>query len=125
MSELPLPKEEVIKQYDRMLAQNTEAVNEIVKDIIAFKLGDVKGTKVSAIEDVLKYFNGTTLNKKKENLIEFLRLMPSFRTTDTSVLERRLSDLKYELRRKNYISDLLVYAQMINTKTDNEEEKDE
>ena len=120
---LEVPPEKVVEIYEQMLVKQTEVINNIVKDILAFKLGDIKNAKVNTMENILAHFNGSTLNKKKENLIEFLRLMPSFRTQDPETLERRLSQLKEELRRKNYIKDLLVYAQLQNTKTDNEDQE--
>ena len=121
MSEVP--PEKVVEIYEEMLVKHTEVINSIIKDILDFKLGDIKTTKVNTIDSMLSLFNGSTLNKKKENLIEFLRLMPSFRTSHPEILERRLRDLKYELRKRDGIKDLLVYAQLQNTKTDNEEEQ--
>ena len=119
-----IPPERVIATYEEMLVKRTEVINSIIKDILTFKLGDLKTTKVDSIDSILVLFNGSTPNKKKENLIEFLRLMPSFRTTNPETLERRLRDLKYELRRRDGIKDLLVYAQIQNAKTDNEEEQE-
>ena len=118
---LSVPPEKVVEVYEEMLVKHTEVINSIVKDILDFKLGDLKTTKVDTIDSMLKLFNGSTPNKKKENLIEFLRLMPSFRTTQPEILERRLRDLKDELRQREGIKDLLVYAQIVNAKTDNEE----
>ena len=119
-----IPPERVIETYEEMLVKQTEVINSIIKDILAFKLGDLKTTKVDSIDRILVLFNGSTPNKKKENLIEFLRLMPSFRTTHPETLERRLRDLKNELRQRDGIKDLLVYAQLQNAKTDNEEEQE-
>ena len=119
-----IPPERVIATYEEMLVKRTEVINSIIKDILAFKLGDLKTTKVDSINNILDFFSGSTPNKKKENLIEFLRLMPSFRTTDPELLERRLRDLKHELRQRDGIKDLLVYAQIQNAKTDNEEEQE-
>ena len=118
---LSVPPEKVVEVYEEMLVKHTEVINSIVKDILDFKLGDLKTTKVDTIDSMLKLFNGSTPNKKKENLIEFLRLMPSFRTSQPEILERRLRDLKDELRQREGIKDLLVYAQIVNAKTDNEE----
>ena len=119
-----IPPERVIETYEEMLVKRTEVINSIIKNILAFKLGDLKTTNVDSIDSILVLFNGSTPNKKKENLIEFLRLMPSFRTTHPEALERRLRDLKNELRQRDGIKDLLVYAQLQNAKTDNEEEQE-
>ena len=119
-----IPPEKIIETYEELLVKHTEVINSIIKDILTFKLGDLKTTKVDSIDSILVLFNGSTPNKKKENLIEFLRLMPSFRTTDPELLERRLRDLKNELRQRDGIKDLLVYAQLQNAKTDNEEEQE-
>ena len=119
-----IPPEKIIETYEELLVKHTEVINSIIKDILTFKLGDLKTTKVDSIDSILVLFNGSTPNKKKENLIEFLRLMPSFRTTDPELLERRLRDLKHELRQRDGIKDLLVYAQIQNAKTDNEEEQE-
>ena len=116
------PPEKIIETYEELLVKRTEVINSIIKDILAFKLGDLKTTKVDSIDRILVLFNGSTPNKKKENLIEFLRLMPSFRTTDPELLERRLKNLKYELTKRDTIKDLLIYAQLQNQKPDNEEE---
>ena len=121
---MEVPPEKVIETYEEMLVKQTEVINSIIKDILTFKLGDLKTTKVDSIDSILVLFNGSTPNKKKENLIEFLRLMPSFRTTQPETLERRLRDLKNELRQRDGIKDLLVYAQLQNAKTDNEEEQE-
>lgn len=122
---LEVPPEKVVEVYEEMLVKHTEVINSIIKDIFAFKLGDLKTTKVDTIDNILKLFNGSTPNKKKENLIEFLRLMPSFRTAQPEILERRLQDLKDELRKREGIKDLLVYAQIMNAKTDDVEEGEE
>ena len=62
---------------------------------------------------------------KHTEVIEFLRLLPAYRTTDPELLERRLRDLKNELTKRDTIKDLLIYAQLQNQKPDNEEEKDQ
>ena len=118
-----IPPERVIAEYEEMLAKHTEVINAIIRNILDFKLSYIKTTKTSNMSNILRMFPGSTDNKKRENLIEFLRLLPAYRTTDPELLERRLRDLKNELTKRDTIKDLLIYAQLQNQKPDNEEEK--
>ena len=95
-----IPPERVIAEYDEMLTKHTEVINTIIKDILDFKMSYIKMTKTSSMSNILRMFPGSTDNKKRENLIEFLRLLPAYRTTDPELLERRLHDLKTNLLRE-------------------------
>ena len=95
-----------------MLVKQDATIHNIIKDILSCKMDDIKKTRVQDMLDVLEQFSGTTLNKKKEELMEFLRIMPEYKTTDKEVMARRLTALKAELKRRGEIQDLLIWAKI-------------
>ena len=96
--------------YDSLLLQQKENMHAIIQDILNFRVESVKKTSVHDMEPLLNLFLGSSPHKKKEALVEFLRLMPEYRTTDQEVLYRRLKALKDNLRRTEGNSDLYFYA---------------
>ena len=101
-----------IDTYEDMLVKQDATIHNIIKDILSCKMDDIKKTRVQDMLDVLEQFSGTTLNKKKEELMEFLRIMPEYKTTDKEVMARRLTALKAELKRRGEIQDLLIWAKI-------------
>ena len=121
---LSVPVEAQIQGYEQWLRSNEEEVNRVVKDIMGMKLEAIRKTKGNEICDLLQLFSGTTVNKKKEELVEFLKLMPAYRTCDKDLLLRRLQDLKELIRRRDHISDLLVYAKLKHAQSEAEQESE-
>ena len=103
---------QAIDTYEDMLVKQDATIHNIIKDILSCKMDDIKKTRVQDMLDVLEQFSGTTLNKKKEELMEFLRIMPEYKTTDKEVMARRLTALKAELKRRGEIQDLLIWAKI-------------
>ena len=103
---------EVATTYEKLLTQQDETIHAIIQDILACKLDDIKKTKVVDMPEVLASFTGSTQNKKKEELLEFLRLMPEYKTTDKDTMALRLKALKKELYRRGEIEDLLIWAKL-------------
>ena len=98
--------------YEKLLTQQDEAIHVIIQDILACKLEDVKKTKVVDMMEVLDNFSATTACKKKDELVEFLRIMPEYKTTDKETMALRLKALKKELHRRGEIEDLLIWAKL-------------
>ena len=107
--EIPL---EISEPYEKLLAQQEEYVHAVVKSIFDCKLDDVRHTRCEDIERILNFFSGSTQKKKREALVEFLKICPEYRTTDQDVLYQRLKALEAELRRKGEISELLIWAKL-------------
>ena len=98
------------KIYETILLQHKDHVHDIIQDMLNCKLDAIRKTSVHDIEPLINLFLSSTPHKKKEALIEFLRLMSEYRTTDQEVLYRRLKALKDDLRRTEGNSDLYFYA---------------
>ena len=96
--------------YNSLLLQQKENMHAVIQDILNYRVECVKKTSVREMEPLLNLFLGSTPHKKKEMLIEFLRLMPEYRSTDQEVLYRRLKALKDDLKRTEGNSDLYFYA---------------
>ena len=107
--EIPL---EISEPYEKLLAQQEEYVHAVVKSIFDCKLDDVRHTRCEDIDRILNFFSGSTQKKKREALVEFLKICPEYRTTDQDVLYQRLKCLEAELRRKGEISELLIWAKL-------------
>ncbi len=60
--------------------------------------------------------------KKKEDLIEFLRLMPAYATHDKELLEKRLKLLHYKLKTSGNVRDPLLYAKLQNAQEETQDE---
>ena len=119
---LNAPVEAQVQGYEKWLLNNEQEINKAVKDIMAMRLDAIRKTKVSEMTEILELFSGTTQNKKREELIEFLKLMPAYRTCDKDLLLERLQNLKTLIARRDKISDLLIYAKL---KQETEEQPDE
>ena len=74
------------------------------------KLEAIRRTNTSDMEPILNLFMGSTLKRKRDTLIEFLNIMPEYKTTDQNVLYQRLKALKEHIKRTEGISDLYYYA---------------
>ena len=97
-------------KYDDLLIKNSDDVHRALQDILSCKIDDIRRTKVQDMEQILKLFPGKTLTKQKEELIEFLNIMPEYRTTDQQVLYQRLKTLKDQLKRTGGVSNLCIWA---------------
>ena len=96
--------------YDNLLMQYGDNVHDSIQDILNCKLEAIRKTSVHDIEPILNLFLGSTLKKKREALIDFLKLMPEYRTTDQEVLYNRLKTLQEQIKRTTDDVDLYYYA---------------
>ena len=96
--------------YDTLLTQCGDNVHDVIQGILNCKLEAIRRTSVHDIEPILNLFLGSTLKKKREALIEFLKLMPEYRTTDEEVLYNRLKTLQEQIKRTTGDTDLYYYA---------------
>ena len=103
---------EVTAPYEKLLIEERDYIHRLVESIMNTKLEDVRRTKVTDIPELLKLFKGSTPKRQKEALVEFLKIMPEYRTTDQDLLLQRLRILKRELKREHEITDLLTWAKL-------------
>ena len=96
--------------YENFLLQNEDHVHQVIQDIQACKIELLRRTSINALDNILDLFNGTSKQRKKEEFVEFLRLMPEYRSTDLEVLYRRLKALQDQLKVTQGTSDLYLYA---------------
>ena len=96
--------------YDNLLIQHGDYVHNIIQDMNKCKLEAIRKTSVHDIEPILNMFIGSTLRHKRDMLIEFLKLMPEYRTTDQEVLYNRLKTLQEQIKRTTGDVDLYYYA---------------
>ena len=121
---LEVPYETMEACYQRMLTEREDEINHLVKDIMDMKIESIRKTRCSDMAAILNLFSGTTPGKKKDELIEFLRLMPAYRTCDKEVLRNRLEYLKATIKQRDKISDLLVYAKLKHQKEEEQKEEE-
>ena len=95
--------------FDKFLYQNRDLVHAIIQDMLNCKIESIRKTSVHDMEPILNLFRGSTLNKKRESLIEFLGIMPEYKTNDKDLLYERLKKLKAQIKQEGY-ADLLYYA---------------
>jgi len=107
-----LPENSSENPYEKLLIENEEDIHAIVQDIVNTKTRDIKATKLVEMAGILKYFSGSTPHKQKEALLEFLNIMPEYKTTNMDLMEKRLTGLKNELKRRGEICDLLIWAKL-------------
>ena len=107
---------------DKILRYREKDFNAMIQDMTAFSAQTVRNASVKDIEELLKYFTAPTMSKKKEELIEFLRIMPGYKTSDKYLLQRRLGQLVYHQTRTGGIRDPLLYAKLQNQPEGQEEE---
>ena len=103
---------EVTAPYEKLLIEERDYIHRLVQSIMNTKLEDIRKTKLADMAEILTMFKGSTPNKQKEALIEFLKIMPEYKTTDKDVLLLRLRTLKRELKREHEITDLLTWAKL-------------
>ena len=96
--------------YETFLLQHGDHIHQVLQDIQACKIEAIRRTSVNDIDKVIKLFKGATLQKRKEALIEFLKVMPEYRTTDQELLYRRLKALKEHIKVTHGTSDLYYWA---------------
>ena len=101
--QFPLP-------YDTFLLQHEEHMHLVLQDILSCSTEAIRRTNVRNIENLLSLFKGSSPHKKKEELVEFLRLMPEYKTNDQDLLYRRLKALKDQIKVTQGTSDLYLYA---------------
>ena len=111
-SEELLPPTQAQDPYTQLLVQADEHIHQVVQNILKCSMVDIRRTKVTEIPHILNMFTGPSLSKQKEALIEFLQLMPEYRTTETEDLYNRLLALKAELKRRGEITDLVIWARL-------------
>ena len=102
---LPLPT-----PYDTFLLQHEEHMHQVLQDILNCSTEAIRRTNVHNMENVLSLFKGSSLYKKKEELVEFLKIMPEYKTNDQNLLYRRLKALKDQIKVTHGTSDLYLYA---------------
>ena len=107
---------------EKILRYREKDFNAMINDMTTFSAQTVRSANVKDIEDLLKYFSASTWSKKKEELIEFLRIMPGYKTSDKYLLERRIGQLVYHQIRTGGIRDPLLYAKLQNQPEGQDEE---
>ena len=108
--------------FDNLLIQHGDHVHNIIQDMKNCKLEDIRKTNVHDIEPILNMFIGSTLRHKRDVLIEFLKIMPEYKTADQNVLYQRLKALQDHIKRTEGNSDLYYYALRKYRNENNEEE---
>ena len=96
--------------YEKLLLENEDLIHQAFQDSLNCKIDAIRKTKVEDIEQILNLFFGPTLAKKREQLIDFLKLMPEYRTTDSDLLYQRLKALQEKISRTEGYSDLFFHA---------------
>ena len=96
--------------YETILLNNGDYIHQVIQDILNCKVEAIRKTSVRNMPGLLNLFIGSTPQAKKDQLLEFLRLLPEYKTTDQEVLYRRLRALQDHLRRTEGNSDLYFYA---------------
>ena len=87
-------------EFEELLMKNPEVVQNAFEDINNTKLEQVKATSVKDIEDILQHFNGTSLTRKKQTLVNFLKSFPIYKTSDVNLLRKRLKRLERTARER-------------------------
>ena len=98
------------QSYENFLLENGDLVHQAVQDILNCRIEAIRKSKGEDIEQILNLFIGASLSKKKEQLIEFLKLMPEYKTTDSDLLYQRLKALQEQISRTEGYSDLYFHA---------------
>ena len=106
---------------DKILRYREKEFNAMIEDMRTFSAQTVRNASIKDIEDLLKLFTAPTMSKKKEELIEFLRLMPGYRTHDKYLLQERITKLIWHQNRTGGIRDPLLYAKLQNQPEQDEE----
>ena len=111
LRELPQDLPDVLPNlYDILLMKYPDYFHHVVQDITNCKSNDVRKAKCEDISEVIKFFIGSTPHKQKEALVEFLTLMPEYKTTDQDALIERLKLLTEEMKKAGDIMDPLHWA---------------
>ena len=108
--------------FDKLLIQQGDYVHNIIQDMNKCKLEAIRKTSVHDIEPILNMFIGSTLRHKRDILIEFLKIMPEYKTSDQNILYQRLQALQDHIKRTEGTSDLYYYALRKYRNENNEEE---
>ena len=112
--------------FDNLLIQYSDYIHSIIHDINSCKFEDIRKTSVHDIEPILNLFIGSTLKHKRDTLIEFLKIMPEYKTLDQNVLYQRLKALQDYIKQTEGTSDLYYYAlRKYGNENKNEEEQQE
>ena len=99
-----------VLSYDILLLENEDIVHQAVQDILNCRMDAIRKSKAEDIEQILNLFIGSSPTKKKEQLMEFLKLMPEYRTADSDLLYQRLKALQEKISRTEGYSDLYFHA---------------
>ena len=111
---------------DKILRYREKDFNAMIQDMTAFSAQTVRNANVKDIEELLKYFTAEpTWSKRKEALIEFLRLMPGYKTSNKYVLHRRLGQFIRRQVMTGGIRDPLLYAKLQNQSEEPPQEEQE
>ena len=96
--------------YENLLLEHETHIHQVIEDIQKCKLELVRKTSTNDMSQIINLFRGSSPTKKKEELVEFLKLMPEYKSSDPDVLYRRLKALKEHIRVTEGNSDLYFYA---------------
>ena len=96
--------------YETFLLEHGEHLHAKVQDMLNCRLDAIRATSVKDIEPILNLFKGPSLAQKKALFVEFLRIMPEYKTTDKELLYKRLKALKDYIKVKDGTSDLYYWA---------------
>ena len=107
-----MPPTQAQDPYTQLLIQADEHIHQVIQSLLKCSMVDIRRTKVTEIPHILNMFTGPSLSKQKEALIEFLQLMPEYRTTESEDLYNRLLALNSELKRRGEITDLVIWARL-------------
>ena len=107
-----MPPTETHDPYSQLLVQQDEHIHKIIQGILGCRMDSIRKTKCQDMIHILDMFNGQSPSKQKEALIEFLQIMPEYKTTDQDELYQRLRALRAELKRRGEITDLLIWAKL-------------
>ena len=118
---IDIAKEEWESIVSKLLIYREKDFNAMIRDTRSFSAQTVRSSAIKDIEELLKFFTASTPSKKKEELVEFLRLMPGYSTHDKNILQRRLQMLYYHLKQTGGIRDPLLYAKLQNQPEEKED----
>ena len=73
-----IAKDEWESIVSKLLLYREKDFNAMIRDTRSFSAQTVRSSAIKDIEELLKFFTASTPSKKKEELVEFLRLMPGY-----------------------------------------------
>ena len=86
---------EVFKNnYEELLMEEAELVNNMMKDSMRMKLEDIKSTPCVDMPEILAFFEGQSQSGKRKALMCFLRDYPAYKSSNPKLLQYRLMNIK-------------------------------